>query len=146
MSVLFDIEQVIGQVFFFLFKQLQVVGWLSWGSLYLEWFEVVFLMLQVDLLVLLYVQEYELLEYDELFEVWQELIVEDYYNFLCFDLQFLLFVWIGGGDSYCFWSNVFGFVELFVVLVWYDDDCVDVLVVNYQDFLFCKMVEVVVDY
>ncbi|HHA2550871.1 SMI1/KNR4 family protein [Stenotrophomonas maltophilia] len=106
----------------------------------------VFPTLQADPPVLLYAQDYEPLEDDELLEAWQELTAEDHYNPLRTDLQLLPFARTGGGDSYCFWSNAPGFAEPPVVLVWHDDDRADVLAASYQDFLFRKMVEAVADY
>jgi len=119
---------------------------LSWGGSHPQWSETVFPTLQDDPPVLLYAQEYEPLEHDELLEAWQELTAEDHYNPLRADLQLLPFARTGGGDSYCFWTNAPGFDEPPVVLVWHDDDRADVLAANYQDFVFRKMVEAVADY
>ncbi|EQM78192.1 SMI1/KNR4 family protein [Stenotrophomonas hibiscicola] len=146
MSALSGIEQATGQSFPPLFKQLHAAGRLSWGAPHPEWSEVVFPTLQADPPVLLYAQDYEPLEHDELLEAWQELTAEDHYNPLRPDLQLLPFARTGGGDSYCFWSNAPGFAEPPVVLVWHDDDRADVLAASYQDFLFRKMVEAVADY
>ena len=106
----------------------------------------VFPTLQADPPVLLYAQDYEPLEHDELLEAWQELTAEDHYNPLRTDLQLLPFARTGAGDSYCFWSNAPGSGEPPVVMVWHDDDRADVLAASYQDFLFRKMVEAVADY
>lgn len=146
MSTLSDIERATGQSFPPLFKQLHAAGRLSWGAPHPEWSKVVFPTLQADPPVLLYAQEYEPLEHDELLEAWQELTAEDHYNPLRTDLQLLPFARTGGGDSYCFWSNAPGVAEPPVVLVWHDDDRADVLAASYQDFLFRKMVEAVADY
>ncbi|WP_258391737.1 SMI1/KNR4 family protein [Stenotrophomonas maltophilia] len=146
MSALSGIEQATGQTFPPLFKQLHAAGRLSWGATHPEWSEVVFPALQAEPPVLLYAQDYEPLEHDELLEAWQELTAEDHYNPLRTDLQLLPFARTGGGDSYCFWSNAPGFAESPVVLVWHDDDRADVLAASYQDFLFRKMVEAVADY
>lgn len=146
MSRLTDIEQATGQAFPPLFQQLHDAGRLSWGGSHPQWSETVFPTLQDDPPVLLYAQEYEPLEYDELLEAWQELTAEDHYNPLRADLQLLPFARTGAGDSYCFWTNAPGFDEPPVVLVWHDDDRADVLAANYQDFVFRKMVEAVADY
>lgn len=146
MSALPDIEQATGQAFPPLFKQLHAAGRLSWGRPHPQWSEVVFPTLQAEPPVLLYAQEYEPLEPDELLEAWQELTAEDHYNPLRADLQLLPFARTGAGDSYCFWSNAPGVAEPPVVLVWHDDDRADVLAANYQDFLFRKMVEAVAEY
>ncbi|WP_099530714.1 SMI1/KNR4 family protein [Stenotrophomonas maltophilia] len=146
MSALSGIEQATGQSFPPLFKQLHAADRLSWGAPHPEWSEVVFPTLQADPPVLLYAQDYEPLQDDELLEAWQELTAEDHYNPLRTDLQLLPFARTGGGDSYCFWSNAPGFAEPPVVLVWHDDDRADVLAASYQDFLFRRMVEAVADY
>ena len=80
MSTLSDIERATGQSFPPLFKQLHAAGRLSWGAPHPEWSKVVFPTLQADPPVLLYAQEYEPLEHDELREAWQELTAEDHYN------------------------------------------------------------------
>lgn len=80
MSTLSDIERATGQSFPPLFKQLHAAGRLSWGAPHPEWSKVVFPTLQADPPVLLYAQEYEPLEHDELLEAWQELTAEDHYN------------------------------------------------------------------
>lgn len=146
MSALPDIEQATGQAFPPLFKQLHAAGRLSWGSPHPQWSKAVFPSLQAEPPVLLYAQDFEPLESDELLEAWQELTAEDHYNPLRTDLQLLPFARTGAGDSYCFWSNAPGVAEPPVVLVWHDDDRADVLAANYQDFLFRKMVEAVAEY
>ncbi|HEL2979604.1 TPA: SMI1/KNR4 family protein [Stenotrophomonas maltophilia] len=146
MSALSEIEHATGQSFPPLFKQLHATGRLSWGSPHPEWSEVVFPTLQADPPVLLYAQDYEPLEHNELLEAWQELTAEDHYNPLRDDLKLLPFARTGAGDSYCFWSNAPGAADPPVVLVWHDDDRADVLAANYQDFLFRKMVEAVAEY
>lgn len=146
MSTLSDIEQATGQTFPPLFRQLQAAGRLSWGGSHPQWSEAVFPTLQDDPPVLLYAQEYEPLEHDELLEAWQDLTADDHYNPLRTDLQLLPFARTDAGDSYCFWTNAPGFAEPPVVLVWHDDDRADVLAASYQDFLFRKMVEAVAGY
>ncbi len=89
MSALSGIEQATGQSFPPLFKQLHAADRLSWGAPHPEWSEVVFPTLQADPPVLLYAQDYEPLEHDELLEAWQELTAEDHYNPLRTDLQLL---------------------------------------------------------
>lgn len=146
MSTLTEIEQATGQAFPPFFQQLQAAGRLSWGGTHPQWSEAVFPTLQDDPPVLLYAQEFEPLEHDELLEAWEELTADDHYNPLRTDLQLLPFARTGAGDSYCFWTNAPGFAEAPVVLVWHDDDRADVLAASYQDFVFRKMVEAVVEY
>ena len=89
--------------------------------------------------MLLYAQEYEPLEHDELLEAWQELTAEDHYNPLRADLQLLPFARTGAGDSYCFWPNALGFDAPPVVLAWPAADRDDVFAANYQYLVFRYM-------
>lgn len=145
MPTLSEIEQATGQCFPPLYRQLDAGGRLSFGGPHPAWSEQIFPTLQAEPPVLLYADEYEPIERDRLLQAWTELTAADHYNPLRADLQLLPFAETGGGDTYCFWTNAPGFAEPPVLLVWHDDDRADLLAANYQDFLFRKMVESVLD-
>jgi len=145
MHTLSDIEQATGQVFPPLYRQLDAEGRLSFGGPHPEWFKVVFPALQAAPPVLLYAYDYEPIPRERLHEAWSDLTAADHYNPLRADMQLLPFAETGAGDVYCFWTNAPGFAEPPVLLVWHDDDRADLLAANYQDFLFRKMVESVLD-
>ncbi|AHY57727.1 SMI1/KNR4 family protein [Stenotrophomonas rhizophila] len=145
MHTLSDIEQATGQAFPPLYRQLDAEDRLGFGGPHPEWFKVVFPALQAAPPVLLYAYDYEPIARERLHEAWSDLTAADHYNPLRADMQLLPFAETGAGDVYCFWTNAPGFAEPPVLLVWHDDDRADLLAANYQDFLFRKMVESVLD-
>lgn len=145
MHTLNDIEQATGQTFPPLYRRLHQAGHLSWNGPHPRWYQACFPALQAAPPALLYAQDYEPLEHGELLEAWQDLTAEDHYNPLRQDLHLLPFARTGAGDNYCFWTNAPGFAEPPVLLVWHDDDRADLLAANFQDFLFRKMAEAVVE-
>lgn len=140
-----DLEQLSGQAFPVLFNQLVENNHFSWGEQGPHWYRTVFPLLQSQPPVLLYANEYEPIEPGELRAAWEDLTAEDHYNPLRDDLSLLPFARTGAGDHYCFWTNAPGFSEPPVLLAWHDDDRADLLAANFQDFLFRKMAEAVVE-
>jgi hypothetical protein len=145
MSTLADLEQASGQTFPPLFRQLVESNQFSWGAQGPDWYRTVFPQVQPQPPVLLYASEYEPIEPRELRAAWEDLTAEDHYNPLRDDLKLLPFARTGAGDHYCFWTNAPGFDEPPVLLVWHDDDRADLLAASFQDFLFRRMAEAVVE-
>ncbi|MBA0287286.1 hypothetical protein D7Y26_22490 [Stenotrophomonas maltophilia] len=145
MSMLADLEQASGQTFPPLFRQLVEGNRFSWGEQGPNWYRTVFPQVQPQPPVLLYANDYEPIEPSELRAAWEDLTAEDHYNPLRDDLKLLPFARTGAGDHYCFWTNAPGSSESPVLLVWHDDDRADLLAASFQDFLFRKMAEAVVE-
>ncbi|MGG6345307.1 SMI1/KNR4 family protein [Stenotrophomonas indicatrix] len=145
MSTLADLEQASSQAFPPLFHLLVSGNHFSWGEQGPHWHRDVFPQVQAQPPVLLYANEYEPIEASELRAAWEDLTAEDHYNPLREDLKLLPFARTGAGDNYCFWTNAPGFAEPPVLLVWHDDDRADLVAANFQDFLFRKMAEAVVE-
>jgi len=140
-----DIEQQLGQRFPALYHQLHRDHMLDWGALCHGWVTSVYPTLRARPPLLLYAREFELIAPADIVGHAEQFTDEDSHVRLREGLQLLPFGSTGAGDYYCFWPDPNAPAEPRVVLLWHDDDRVDVLAANLQDFIFRMMVDAVAD-
>ena len=95
--------------------------------------------------LLLYAREFELIAPADIVGHAEQFTDADSHVRLREGLQLLPFGSTGAGDYYCFWRDPTAPDEARVVLLWHDDDRVDLLANNLQDFIFRMMVDAVAD-
>ncbi|MDX5517745.1 MULTISPECIES: SMI1/KNR4 family protein [Stenotrophomonas] len=140
-----DIEQQLGQAFPALYHQLQGDRMLDWGTFCHGWVTSVYPTLRARPPLLLYAREFELIAPADIVGHAEQFTDEDSHVRLRERLQLLPFGSTGAGDYYCFWQDPSAPGEPRVVLLWHDDDRVDLLATNLQDFIFRMMVDAVAD-
>ncbi len=140
-----EIEQQLGQRFPALYHQLHRDQLLDWGTLCHGWVTSVYPTLRARPPLLLYAREFELIAPADIAGHAAQFTDEDSHVRLREGLQLLPFGSTGAGDYYCFWHDPGTPAEPRVVLLWHDDDRVDLLASNLQDFIFQMMVDAVAD-
>lgn len=140
-----EIEQQLGQRFPPLYHQLHRDRMLDWGTFCHGWITSVYPTLRARPPLLLYAREFELIAPADIVGHAEQFTDADSHVRLREDLQLLPFGSTGAGDYYCFWHDPAAPDEPRVVLLWHDDDRVDLLAASLQDFIFRMMVDAVAD-
>jgi hypothetical protein len=140
-----EIEQQLGQRFPALYHRLHRDHMLDWGALCHGWVTTVFPTLRARPPLLLYAREFELIAPADIVGHAEQFTDADSHVRLRDGLQLLPFGSTGAGDYYCFWRDPTAPDEPRVVLLWHDDDRVDLLATHLQDFIFRMMVDAVAD-
>lgn len=140
-----DIQQQLGQPFPALYQQLYRDRMLDWGTFGPGWVTTVFPTLRARPPLLLYAREFELIAPADIVGHAELFTEPDGPLLLREGLQLLPFGSTGAGDYYCFWQDPADPAEPRVVLLWHDDDRVDLLAASLQDFIFRMMVDAVAD-
>ncbi|WP_312236779.1 SMI1/KNR4 family protein [Stenotrophomonas sp.] len=140
-----DIEQQLDQRFPALYHTLHREQMLDWGAVCHGWVTTVFQTLRARPPLLLYAREFELIAPADIVGHAEQFTDADSHVRLREGLQLLPFGSTGAGDYYCFWRDPTAPDEARVVLLWHDDDRVDLLANNLQDFIFRMMVDAVAD-
>ncbi|WP_256777341.1 MULTISPECIES: SMI1/KNR4 family protein [unclassified Stenotrophomonas] len=140
-----DIQQQLGQAFPALYHQLHRDRMLDWGTFCHGWITSVYPTLRARPPLLLYAREFELIAPADIVGHAEQFTDADSHVRLREGLQLLPFGSTGAGDYYCFWHDPGAPGEPRVVLLWHDDDRVDLLASNLQDFIFRMMADAVAD-
>lgn len=140
-----DMQRQLGQPLPALYQQLYRDGMLDWGTFGHGWVSNVFPALRERPPLLLYAREFELIAPADIVGHAEQFTDADSHLLLRDGLQLLPFGSTGAGDYYCFWHDPADPAEPRVVLLWHDDDRVDLLAANLQDFIFRMMVDAVAE-
>lgn len=140
-----DIQQQLGQPFPALYQQLYRDRMLDWGTFGHGWVTNVFPGLRARPPLLLYAREFELIAPADIVDHAAQFTDADSHLLLRDGLRLLPFGSSGAGDYYCFWRDPTEPAEPRVVLLWHDDDRVDLLAATLQDFIFRMMVDAMAD-
>lgn len=140
-----DIERQLGQSLPALYHQLHRDHMLDWGAVCHGWIASVFPTLRARPPLLLYAREFELIAPADIVGHAEQFTDADSHMRLREGLRLLPFGSTGAGDYYCFWRDPAAPGEPRVVLLWHDDDRVDLLAASLQDFIFRMMVDAVAD-
>lgn len=138
MTILETIEKDYDFTYPTLYKQLSKDGMLDWGVLGPEWFNNEFPHLRENPPLLLFADDFEIMEEDDISAGMQEgmLFADETHRFVPFGVT-------GAGDWYAFYYNLQDGNDVPVVLVYHDSNEAVVLAKNLQDFIFAQLLEAV---
>lgn len=119
-----------------LYKKLERDGMLNVGSYGPIWHSTVFPTLKENPTLLLYTNDFELLNVQAANEAIEELTDPEDYLQIKPEFKFIPFGQSGGGDHYCFFLNEQKGDEIPVVFVWHDSNEATYLARNLQEYIF----------
>lgn len=119
-----------------LYKQLEQDGMLEVGEYGPTWYSTVFPKLKENPPLLLFTNDFELLNIKAVSEAIKELTDPEDYRQIKPEFKFIPFGQSGGGDHYCFFLNEQNGDDIPVVFVWHDCNEVTYLAKNLQDYIF----------
>lgn len=140
-----EIEQQYGFTYPALYSQLAGDGMLDVGEYGPDWNEQVFPTLKDRPTLLLHADDFELLSVKAVAEELDELHNADGERQIDPAFTFIPFAKTGAGDHYCFFANGQPMENMPVVLLWHDQDEVNYLAVNLQDFIVRTLLDSMAD-
>ncbi|HJT74162.1 MAG TPA: SMI1/KNR4 family protein [Chitinophaga sp.] len=143
MSQLQNIEQQFNFRYPALYHQLLADGMLDWGTFGPDWMSQYYPVLRKNPPLLLFANDFELIEFDEIKEKAADFADPDYWMQVKSGLQFIPFAQNGAGDNYCFFLNAQEGEDIPVVFMWHDANRAEFRAKNLQDFIFRSMLEAV---
>lgn len=128
-----------------LYKQLHAEGLLDTGQFGPQWLTSEFPRLRLRPPLLLFGQDFELMQITDIAEETAEFFNPDSYREVRPDLRFVPFAMSGGGDLYCFHLNAATEAGVPIVYVWHDADEATFQAGNLQDFMFRSLLKAVAE-
>lgn len=129
-----------------IYQDLLENGMLNWGVFGPNWVKNEFPKLKNTQPLLLFGDDFELLDFDSIDEEIIALKDPDDYRQTNPKFNFIPFGKNGAGDLYCFQFDAINNNEIPIVLVWHDEDKATVFAKNLQDFIFRSMLETIVNF
>ncbi len=119
---------------------------LNWGKACSDWFKTEYPKLNENPPFLLYGTDFEIISFERIIEEIESFSDEDDYRQTKkeFYNKFIPFGMTGGGDLYCFYLNDKNSIES-IVVVYHDDNEVEILSDNLENFMFRNLLECVID-
>jgi hypothetical protein len=133
------IEQQHGFEYPALYKQLDQDGMLAIGQYGPDWATTVLPRLRENPTLLLFSDDFELLNLEQAGEVTEELARPDDYRCIKPAYKFIAFAQNGAGDYYCLFPTEKQGNDIPVVFLWHDVDEATFLAKNLQDFIFRRI-------
>ncbi|MCX8534264.1 SMI1/KNR4 family protein [Chryseobacterium luquanense] len=119
-----------------LYKQLEQDGMLEIGEYGSNWYSTVYPKLKENPPLLLFTDDFELLNTKAVSEAIEELTDPDDYRQIKHEFKLIPFGQSGAGDYYCFFLNEKDGDDIPIVFVWHDSNESNYLAKNLQDFVF----------
>lgn len=129
-----------------IYQDLLENGMLNWGVFGPNWVKNEFPKLKKTPPLLLFGDDFELLDFDSIDEEIIAFKDPDDYRKTNSKFNFIPFGKSGAGDLYCFQFDAIKNNEIPIVLVWHDEDKATVIAKNLQDFMFRSMLETIVNF
>ena len=130
-----EIEQQHGFTYPALYRQLERDGMLAVGEYGPDWYKLVYPTLTDRPTLLLYADDFELLNIEAVAAEAETLLDTDDYRHIDPAFQFIPFAQTGAGDHYCFFASSAQDGEMPIVLLWHDENEAQYLAKNLQDFM-----------
>ncbi|PZM65457.1 SMI1/KNR4 family protein [Paenibacillus dendritiformis] len=145
MNQIEQIEQRFGVKYPELYKRLYDDGMLDWGEYGPNWHATYWEKFKSNPPLLLFGDDIELLELNQIVEKIEELKDPEDYRATKPEFQFVPFAMTGGGDLYVFQFDQQCGENVPVTLVPHDSESASILAKNLQDFIFRKLLECVAE-
>ena len=145
MITLSDIERKYSISYPKLYKELDKKNMLDWGEFGFNWKKEVYPKLKKNPPLLLFSIEFEIINFEHIDEEIEAFKDHDDFRETNPEFNFIPFAQTGAGDLYCFQFDKEENGNVPIVLVWHDDNRVDVLAKNLQDFIFRFILEMLID-
>ena len=140
-----EIESQHGFSFPPLYKQLEQDGMLNVGEYGPEWQKLVLPTLKDRPTMLLFADDFELLNVDAVAQELAALKEPDDYRQIDPAFTFIPFAQTGAGDHYCFFPSGQADGEVPIVLLWHDQNEARYMANTLQDFIFSMLLECMAD-
>lgn len=140
-----EIENQYGFTYPALYRQLAHDGMLDVGEYGPDWYKLVFPALKDRPTLLLHAGDFELLSIKAVAGELEELHDADSYRQVDPAFKFIPFAKTGAGDHYCFFPSGQSDDEMPVVLLWHDQNEVNYLANNLQDFIVRLLLDSMAD-
>lgn len=140
-----EIERQHGFSYPSLYRQLEQDGMLDVGEYGPDWHNTVLPTLKDRPTLLLFANDFELLNVDMVAEELACLAEPDDDRQIDPAFTFIPFAQTGAGDHYCFFPTGVADGEVPIVLLWHDQDEAQYLARNFQDFIFSMLLDSMAD-